>query len=71
MALDNFEIFNMDEAPVVAAVTAGLDALVAVTLLTMEQRDAIIALGNNRRSRAEAHGLPTVSPSQVYIVKGF
>ncbi|HAK63585.1 MAG TPA: hypothetical protein DCO82_10145 [Alphaproteobacteria bacterium] len=71
LSLDNFDTFHMDEAPVVAAVTAGLDALVAVDLLTEEQRDSVIALGDNRRSRAEANGLPPVSPAQVCAVKGF
>jgi len=67
-ALDNFEDFDMSDAAVATAVNGALDALIATGHLdeaTMGQKTAILALGNDKQSRAKELGLPYIRAGYV------
>jgi hypothetical protein len=54
--LANFEDFDLQDATVLAAVTAGLDGLIAVSLMVAAEKTVILAMENNRQSRAQEIG---------------
>tara|TARA_R110000823_G_scaffold236419_1_gene362141 strand:+ start:1417 stop:1857 length:441 start_codon:yes stop_codon:yes gene_type:complete len=54
--LANFEDFDLQDATVLAAVTAGLDGLIAVSLMDAAEKTVILAMENNRQSRAQEIG---------------
>jgi hypothetical protein len=54
--LANFEDFDLQDATVLAAVTAGLDALVTAGLIETANKTVILAMENNRQSRAQEIG---------------
>ncbi|MEQ1888906.1 MAG: hypothetical protein ABL951_06965 [Alphaproteobacteria bacterium] len=73
-ALADFESFDLANAQYLAVVTARLDDLVAHGLIgtgAPGDREIILALGANRRSRAGAAGLGEISPGDIKTARGF
>jgi hypothetical protein len=64
-ALEAFEDFDAGDPEVEAAMAAMIDALVAAGALAPEDKAAIMALGDARRSRAEELGLGPVRGGHV------
>ena len=64
-SLANFDDFDLEDSGVLAVVTAGLDALVTATLIDEAHKTAILAMGNNRQSRAQELNLGRVLPGHV------
>jgi len=67
--LANFEDFDLQDATVLAAVTAGLDGVIAEGLIEAAQKIVILAMENNRQSRAEELGLSPVKQGQVEVAR--
>lgn len=59
-ALDNFSDFDLQDAQVAAAVDARLSDLLAEGFIDAANKSTILALGNNRQSRARELGLGVV-----------
>lgn len=64
-ALDQFVTFDLSIAAYATAVTAQLDACIGVGLIDAADKTAILALANNRRTRAEQLGLGPVKVGHV------
>lgn len=60
LAPNSFDEIRMGDAEVFTAVSQMLGTLVSAGIMTGDQRDAMIALGNRSVSRAEELGLPPV-----------
>lgn len=56
-ALDNLAEFDMGVPAYANAIASGLDALVSVSLISSDDKTAILALGSSKRSRAQELGL--------------
>lgn len=66
--IESFESFDLQNPSYLARIAAELLALESHGLITQDDRAAILMLGDNRRSRAQAAGLPPVRASDVYRV---
>lgn len=64
-ALARLPAFDLSVPVYAAAIGAGLDGLIAVSLLSSDDKAAVLALADNRHSPAEIHGLGEVSPADV------
>jgi hypothetical protein len=64
-ALANISSYNLDIPPYLGAIDRDLQALVAVDLITGDDKAAILALGNNKRSRVAELGWPPVYASDI------
>jgi len=69
-AVRTFEDFDLSDATVAATVNAALDALVAVTLISSADKAIVLALQNNRQSRAQELGLWAVTAADVKSARG-
>lgn len=69
-ALRDFESFDLENPVYLNAISSRLDALVEHGLITSEMKAALLALGNNRRTRAEAAGLGHINGYDVAKVRG-
>ncbi len=67
--LDAFETIDMADALVAGAVNAALDALVTLGYLTAGDKAALLALGDNLRTRAEEIGAGSVTAGAVGWVR--
>jgi len=64
-AVRTFEDFDLSDPAVMAAVNGALDALVTVGLITATDKATVLALQDNRQSRAQELGLRVVAASDV------
>ncbi len=64
-ALDGLSEFDMTVPAYVAAITGGLDALVSASLISADDKAAVLALGDGKRSRCDEMAWPAVSAADV------
>lgn len=69
-ALGDFESFDLANAQYLAVITARLDSLIAHNLLSASDKTNILALGNNKCTRAEAVGLGPVWGRDIVLARG-
>lgn len=67
--LANFEDFDLQDSTVLAAVTAGLDGAIAAGLMETANKTAILAMENNRQSRAAELGIPQTNLGDVIAAR--
>lgn len=65
LAPNSFDEIRMGDPAVFGAVSQMLDTLVSAGIMTLEQRDAMIALGDTTTSRAAELGLPNIHHMDV------
>lgn len=59
--MGDFESFDLSSAQYLSVVTSRLDALVTHGMITTDDKEIILALGDNKRTRSEAAGLEEVT----------
>jgi len=68
-SLASFVDFNTGDATILAAVTAGLDALVATALMTATNKTEILAMKSNRKSLADVNGWGYLKEGDIEMAK--
>lgn len=68
-ALDGMSSFDLQVPAYLATIEAGLDALVAAQIIQAQDKTAILALAENRRSRAAELGFGQVKPGHVQAAR--
>lgn len=58
--LDRFPTFDLDNPAYLAAISSALDGAVTAGFITDDDKTAILALGDDKRTRAEKAGFGTV-----------
>lgn len=69
-ALNDFSSFDLANPVYLGAITERLDDLILHGLIAQTDKDTILAMGDNLRTRADAAGIETVTPLHVKDARG-
>ena len=68
-ALADFDVFDMSNPLFVSVIDAGLSGIVAAGLITADEKNAIMAMGNNLRTRGDALGVGHVYAQHIEMAR--